>query len=110
MYLPRLRRTVRLDDLLDIIRACRRSRVKYRVYRALHELGIATPAELADKAKTTVDRVYQVMVGDDGDYRRETSLLAIRVAEHRGLDGVEAFTLTTRGIEAFADIRERLER
>lgn len=101
---------MRLDDVLDIISACRRSRVKYRVYRALRELGVATAAELADKAKTTVERVYQVMVGDGDDYRRDTSLLAIRVAELRGLADVEAFAMTIRGSEAFPLVEDRLER
>lgn len=101
---------MRINDVLDIIRACRRSRVKYRTYRALHKLGIATPAELADEAKTTVERVYQVMVGDGGDYRRDTSLVAVRVAELWRSADAEAFSLTTRGADAFGLVRDRLER
>ena len=101
---------MRIDDVLDIISACRRSRVKYRVYRALRDLRVATAGELADKAKTTVERVFQVMLGDGRDYRHDTSLLSIHVAEQRALAGVEAFAVTVRGTEAFPLVEDRLER
>lgn len=101
---------MRLDDVMDIVRACRRSRVKYRVYGALIVLRIATPAELADKAKTTPERVHQVMIGDGTDYRRRSSLLALRVSERRGDADGDAYAITVRGDEAFALVKDRLER
>lgn len=96
-----------IRELLDIIRACRRSRVKFRTYRALQKLKVATAAELADEADTTIERIHQVMIGDGHEYRRDTSLFALRVAEACGLD---AFALSPRGASAFDLVRERLER
>lgn len=101
---------MRLDEIIDIIRACRRSRVKLRTYDALKELVVATPAELADRARTTPERILAVMLGDGKDYRADTALVTIGVAEPRGAILGEAFALTTRGEAAHQLVRARLAR
>lgn len=99
-----------LDDFIDIIRACRRSRVKLRVYDALKVRGVATVMELADAAKTTADRVLLVMHGDDRRWRRPTGLVPLRVAELRETTDGGTYAITIRGARAHAEVHERLTR
>lgn len=84
--------------------------MKLRAYDALKRLGVAPVSELADAAKTTPDRILAVMMGDGEDYRNDTSLVALRVAEPRETSGGLAFALTIRGNGAHGLVRARLAR
>lgn len=97
-------------DWLPIVSACRRSRVKFRVYDAVIILRVGLVPEIADKARTTPGRVLQVMLGDGKDYRHDSALLTLGVAEARETPAGFAYAVTPRGDEAFAAVRERLNR
>lgn len=95
-------------DIMDILKACRRSRVKVRVYRGLVDLHLALIPELADFAQTTPDRVHAVLHGDGRKYRRETSLVSLGVARSEKTPRGPAYTLTHRGESAWAPVSARL--
>ena len=97
-----------LADILDILKACRRSRVKVRVYRGLVELKVALPAELAAYAHTSEDRVLGVLLGDGKKFRRDTSLLILGVARPEARGGQDAWAITRRGEAAWEPVMARL--
>jgi predicted transcriptional regulator with HTH domain len=99
-----------MDELLDIVKACRRSRVKVRVWRALVTLKVAVVAELADFAQTTPDRVLSVLYGDGDSYRHDSALLSLGLVreQQRGQD--DAFAITLRGEAAWEPVIRRLEK
>ena len=97
-----------LADILDILKACRRSRTKVRVYRALFELRSALPAELAHFAQTTPERVLGVLYGDDVKFRRRTSLVALGVARPDPDKRGDYYSITLHGDAAFEPVMARL--
>lgn len=97
-----------LLDILDILKACRRSRVKVRVYRALVVLKIALLAELAAYAQTTPERVRAVLYGDDRHFRRGSALIALGVAREEKRPEGEAYAITLRGQAAWEPVMTRL--
>lgn len=99
-----------MDELLDILKACRRSRVKVRVWRGLKALKIAVLPELAEFAQTTPDRVLAVLYGDDRRYKRKSALLTLGIAREHARGTEPAFAITLRGEAAFEPVMERLRR
>lgn len=93
---------------LDVIRACRRSRIKVRVYAALRSLGVALPAELADAANTTIRRVHAVMHGDGENFRHDTALVVLGVGEPVETQQGAAYALTSFGHEAWPAVSARV--
>lgn len=105
---PRAIRQRMLPDVLDILKACRRSRLKVRVYRGLVDLKVALPAELAAYAHTSEDRVLGVLHGDGKKFRRDSSLLLLGVAQPEPRGGDEAWAITRRGEAAWEPVMARL--
>lgn len=90
-----------IDDIsVDVARTVRRSRVRWRVLTALASHERLHVHHLAELARTSPRRVWDAMIGDGVDFRRELGLILLGLAVHRWTPNGGYFEITQRGTAA----------
>ncbi|HUR67945.1 MAG TPA: archaellum operon transcriptional activator EarA family protein [Candidatus Thermoplasmatota archaeon] len=97
-------------DLIDIVRACRRSRIKTRIFAALVDAEMLLVGELADAAATSPGRVQAAMFGDGDEFSFESALVSLGVTRVRRTPRGLAFEITHVGRAAWPHVQARTPR
>lgn len=97
-------------DVFAILRACRRSRIKVRVFHSLYTNHELLLVELADIASTSPARAHGALRGDGKEFSVASSLIHLGVVQARETAMGRVFRITPAGRSAWRRIRQRLPR